>query len=385
LKQRLVIITEIIAPYRIPLFNALAEQSTIDLHVIFLAETDATQRQWLVYKDEIHFAYEVLPAFRQRILGYNFLLNLGMSKALKGACPQAILCGGYSYFATWMALGWARHKHVPFYLWSESNSHDLRSGGWVTESLKRIFFRRCNGFVVPGHSSRDYLLGYGVSDVTIFTAPNAVDNDLFAAGANAARATAEEKRRSLNLPSRYFLFVGRLTREKGVFDLFEAYRSLDPEVRPEVGLVFVGNGAARAELERLAIQVSPGTVRVVSFAQRDQLTIYYGLAEVFVFPTHSDPWGLVVNEAMACGLPILATNVAGCVADLVEEGKNGFVSAVRDIPALTKGMTTLAGSPRLREQMAAASLERIALFSASAWAQGIAKAVSSGGPVKYGF
>ena len=80
---RVVIITEIIAPYRIPVFNALAQHNAIDLHVIFLAENDRTQRQWLVHKDEIRFSYQVLPSWRRRIGRHNFLLNWGTETALR--------------------------------------------------------------------------------------------------------------------------------------------------------------------------------------------------------------------------------------------------------------------------------------------------------------
>ena len=79
---RLVILSEIIAPYRIPVFNALARHEGIDLHVIFLAESDPELRDWLVYKDEIHFSYQVLPSWRQRFAGHNLLLNRGLKAAL---------------------------------------------------------------------------------------------------------------------------------------------------------------------------------------------------------------------------------------------------------------------------------------------------------------
>ena len=97
--RRVVILTEIISPYRIPVFNALAETAWIDLHVIFLAETDSTLWQWKVYKDEIRFSFEVLPHWRRRVRGYNVLLNRGVNAALTKAKPDVVVCGGYSYFA----------------------------------------------------------------------------------------------------------------------------------------------------------------------------------------------------------------------------------------------------------------------------------------------
>src|SRR5205085_9708253 len=104
--------------------------------------------------------------------------------------------------------------------------------------------------------------------------------------------------------------------EKGVFDLLSAYEALAPEIRNDVGLVFVGDGAARPALQQRAEVISPGTIHLAGFAQKEDLACYYALADVLVFPTYSDPWGLVVNEAMACGLTVIASNAASCVADL---------------------------------------------------------------------
>src|ERR1035438_2597723 len=123
--RRLVIITEIISPYRIPLFNALAHNGGVDPHLIFLAETDPNLRQWRVYKEEIGFSYEVLPSWRKRVGKYNVLWNRGLARALRSTSPDAILCGGYNYLASWQALLWARLHNVPFLLWSESTVQDL--------------------------------------------------------------------------------------------------------------------------------------------------------------------------------------------------------------------------------------------------------------------
>ena len=139
MRRRLTIITEIIAPYRIPVFNALAEHPEIDLHIIFLAETDPTQRQWLVYKNEIRFSYEVLPSWRRRMRKQNLLVNWGVTAALRRAAPDVIVCGGYNYVAFWRALSWARDNEIPFLLWLESTAKDHRYKSTTIEALKRKF------------------------------------------------------------------------------------------------------------------------------------------------------------------------------------------------------------------------------------------------------
>jgi glycosyltransferase involved in cell wall biosynthesis len=166
-----------------------------------------------------------------------------------------------------------------------------------------------------------------------------------------------------------------LVSEKGTFDLLAAYDALAPQVRKEVGLVFVGDGAARAALQRRAKAINPGSIHFAGFVQREQLPAYYALADALVFPTHTDPWGLVVNEAMACGLPVISTFAAGCVADLVENRWNGRLVSAGDVGQLTTAMDELARDAGLRSLMGQRSRERIRQYSPAAWAAGVANAV----------
>ena len=371
--RKIVIITEIIAPYRIPVFNALARQDGMALHVIFLAETDKALRQWLVYTEEIRFSHEVLRSWRFRAGRLSLLVNRGLRSALDAANPQAILCGGYNYPSSWNALRWARRRNVRFVLWTESNQRDKRSGHAVIEWLKRYFVNSCDGFVVPGKASFAYLRSLGVGESCIFTAPNAVDITLFAMHAEKVKTEAVSFRARFGLPQRFILFVGRLVPEKGVFDLIQAYAKLESDLRSKVGLVFVGDGVSTEALSEQAKSIAPGTICFPEFAQREDLAGFYALAEAAVLPTHTDTWGLVVNEAMACGLPVISSSAAGCVADLIESGWNGLIVSGGEIGQLASAMDKLASNEDLRSLMGQRSRQRIAQFSPEAWAAGMAQ------------
>jgi glycosyltransferase involved in cell wall biosynthesis len=234
--------------------------------------------------------------------------------------------------------------------------------------------RRCNGFIVPGKSAREYLESYGIPQETIYTAPNAVDTRFFAERCEIIRKDHSSYQRDLALPNRFFLFVGRMVREKGIFDLLEAYLALPLETRREIGLVFVGDGPARSKLIHRTAGLRDSVV-LPGFAQRELLAAYYALADAFVFPTHTDPWGLVVNEAMSCGLPVVCSDAAGCAADLVQDGWNGRLVPVGDRDQLTSSLTELAGDDGLRMQMGRRSRERIARYSPEQCAAGIAGAM----------
>jgi len=372
---RLVIVTEIIAPYRIPVLNALARLPEIELEVVFLSENDPTLREWKVYKEEINFRYQVLPSWRQRLGKYNLLINRRVSSTVQRINPDVVMCGGYNYLASWSAASWSRSHRVPLLLWSESTAWDRRRGYPPVEFLKARFLKLCTAFIVPGKSPLNYLTGLGIAEHRIFTAPNAVDTALFSKLADSARSNSTQVRARYNLPSRYFLYVGRLVRDKGIFDLLDGYSRLEPALRAAVGLVLAGTGSAHADLLERAAKISPGTIQFPGFLHREQLPEIYGLADGLIFPTHTDPWGLVVNEAMACGLPVITTSVAGCALDLVQDGWNGFVVPPGDPPKLAQAMATLANNPARRKEMGCRSRERIEKYSPDAWASGVLEAV----------
>jgi glycosyltransferase involved in cell wall biosynthesis len=377
LTSKLVIFTEIIAPYRIPVFNALAKRKELDLHVIFLAENDPGLRQWRVYRDEIEFSYEVLPSWRRRVCGYHLLINRGVAAALHRIQPNIILCGGYNYVASWQAAYWARARQIPLLLWTESTASDTRNRHRTIEFLKTRFLRQCDAFVVPGSASSNYLRELGISGDRIFTAPNAVDNERFLRLAEFAREQEKKLRSQLSLPARYFLYSGRIVREKGVFDVLEAYAAMPPKVRANISLLFAGDGPGRAELMQRASRIKPGTIQFPGFLQRDDLAQFYTLGDALVFPTHSDPWGLVVNEAMLCGLPVIVSAVAGCAPDLVQDKWNGFVVPPRDVGPLADAMTCIASDSALRSEMGNRSRERIERYSPAAWSEGMVNMVNA--------
>ena len=375
MKSRVVIVTDIIAPYRIPVFNALARREEVDLHVIFLSETDASLREWRIYSDEIQFSYEVLKSWRWHVGKGNLLFNYGLSRAMGRFKPDAVICGGYNHLAFWQALMWCKRRHVKFLLWTESNKHDARTRRPWIEAAKAYYLRSCDGFVVPGKASFDYLLSLGSPAASIVTAPNAVDNSLYAREGGKIRANAAAFREKFNLPARFVLFVGRLVRKKGVFELLEAYSRLGSTLRSQVGLVFAGDGVAKADLKSLADVISPGRIVFTGFLHREDLPAVYALADVLVLPTHSDAWGLVVNEAMASGLPVLVSEVAGCSVDLVEDGRNGFVIPPMDADRLSRAVASVLNQPQLLKDMSVQSLNKIKNYSPDTCAAGFANAV----------
>ncbi|GAF68574.1 unnamed protein product, partial [marine sediment metagenome] len=171
------------------------------------------------------------------------------------------------------------------------------------------------------------------------------------------RSQHSQLRQRLNLSDKLvILFVGQLTGVKGVDILLNAMRLIQQN-RFEAVLVLVGDGPLRAVLEAEAARLGLGDVRFAGYVQPDELARYYTAADVFGLPSRDEPWGVVVLEAMACGLPIVVSDKVGCARDLVQNGRNGFIVPVDNPKALAEALLGLLEDASLRKRMGRQSQE----------------------------
>src|SRR5258708_4493498 len=176
--MKIALLTEIPAPYRIPLFNALATTDGINLEVLFLADRDP-RRQYPVYEHEFLFRRRVLTGAGLVARGRWIVFSRGTKRALDRFDPDIVLLGGWNQPAFWTGLRWARKRNRPVVLWVESTARDERSGNPVLEGLKRRAVATAAAFLVPGSAAREYVESLGVSRERIVVAPNAVDLSIF--------------------------------------------------------------------------------------------------------------------------------------------------------------------------------------------------------------
>jgi glycosyltransferase involved in cell wall biosynthesis len=365
--MRVLIVTEIPAPFRIPLFNALANMPGVELHVAFLAERDPRRTHYRVYRDEFAFEEAVLPGVSLRRGGRWVMVNRGVLRLLRRVRPDVIVVGGWNQPAFWETLVAARPMRTPVLLWVESTSRDARVGGAAAQRVRRLALRLAAGFVVPGRASRAYLEGLGVAGERIVVAPNAVDLRIFAERVGATRADRAALRERLGLDGCVFLYVGRFDPEKGLDVLLRAMRDVPGT------LVLIGSGPLEPELRR-----SEGErVRVVGPLARDELVPWYAAADALVLPSRSEPWGMVLNEAAAAGLPLVATEAVGAAHDLIDPGSNGFRVPVDDEAALGEALRALAEDAGLREAFGRHSLELSERFRPESWAAAVAAFASA--------
>ena len=211
-------------------------------------------------------------------------------------------------------------------------------------------------------------LKLGIAGHRIWRGYDVVDNAHFAEGAARARAEADARRAALALPTRYFLYVGRFAPEKNLAFLLDAFAgACRVSAFDGWSLVLVGSGRLKGELRARAAPLGE-RVRWIPFQQIDQLPAYYGLAEGLILPSLMEPWGLVVNEAMAAGLPVVVSRQCGCASDLVFPGVNGAIVDEKDVAGLTETLVALSRDEARRQRYGERSARLVEAFSLETWA-----------------
>jgi glycosyltransferase involved in cell wall biosynthesis len=274
-------------------------------------------------------------------------INEGVFAALNRLRPDTVAVPGwYGTFAL-AALRWALIWRRPAVLLSDSQKLDAPRRFW-REWVKSRIISRYSTALVGGTRHVDYLSDLGMARDRIFLGYDAVDNDYFQKKTEEVRSHKLEVRKRYGLPENYFLASARFIEKKNLPGLLRAYadyrelacNSAFRTAHSEPwDLVLLGDGPLR---ETLDSQLSTLNLRehvlMPGFKQYSDLPAYYGLAAAFVHASTTEQWGLVVNEAMASGLPVLVSNRCGCVTELVREGVNGFTFDPRDVEGLAKLM-----------------------------------------------
>lgn len=353
-------------PYHLARAKALMQSYPGSVELVQLASREQL-RQWKVEFD--------IPAITTVANGTlenldSKLLSKQLLHCLEKISPSVILIAGYAYPALRAAASWAKQRQIKTILLSDSQKID-QPRNFLKETLKGFWIRQhYDAAFVAGASAKFYLTNLGFPSHKIWRGYDVVDNDYFARKAKIATQAAQQQRETHSLPSQYFLFVGRFASEKNLHRLLEGYQRYCQQVEQQPwSLVFLGSGALEADLKATAANLELDQVFWLGFKQIDELPTYYALASALILPSLSEPWGLVVNEAMACGLPILISDRCGSLHDLVFPGINGSVFNPLDSDSIAHSMIHLTQqSAHTRQQMGMRSQQIIANYTPHHWA-----------------
>jgi glycosyltransferase involved in cell wall biosynthesis len=352
--RRIAVVTGLPTPYREPVFERLANRKGVELKVFYCTHSHGNVA-WsgggshdFEYVKE--FPRNFTPKRFQRLpfLGYT---NFGLSAALRDFEPEFVVVYGYNQSTHWLAFRYCLANGVPFALRSDSNVHIDLGASWrnqIRRGLLRWLVKRAAAVLPVGSANRGYWEAFGAKPSQIHLAPYAVDNDRIARTVGVRRSDPEGRVR--------FLYVGRLLPRKGVDLLIEAFNRIADD---RSTLTIVGDGPEAAAL--MAAQSTSAASRTTWTGKRsnDEALRQYADADVFVLPSRYEPWGLVVNEAMAAGLPVIADRRCGAAIDLIDEGITGRRLEELSIDALGAAMSEYVADPHRARRHGLAARERI--------------------------
>lgn len=384
---RLAILASHPIPYQAPLFRRLAKERALDLRVIYGDDYGARPRAsaWGVadftWKGGITEGYPhvFLPNLAPRPDPSTFTgkLNPGLFAELRRFRPDAALVFGYASVYHLQSILWGGLLGCRMIYFSDASrlpGRDAR-GRLKHLFLSRALYPRFDAFLAIGEKSRRQYLENGVPEEKLFRFPYAVDNDHFRALAAASKPRRAELRRRFGVPegATCVLYAGRLSPEKNVAELVRGVAGA-----PGQFLLLVGTGPEQPALERLAADLLPRRHCFAGFLNYDAIGDGYAAADLCALSSRFEAWGLVCNEAMGFGMPIVVSDQVGCAPDLVVPGETGGVYPIGDVAALSRA---LSDTERLLRRdparVARAVAAAVAPFSYDAMAAGLIEAVEA--------
>ena len=370
--MRVALLTNILPPYRVPVFRSLAETPGWSLRVLLNARSEF-DRSWEV--DPGGLDLEIVKSASFVRGGRTLHIPTGLFGALRRFGPDVVVSGelGARTLLAWLYCALFR---IPLVIWVETTRLRAAATDPLRVALGRFLLSRAGAAIGPGRETRLVLRGWGVADGRIFEAPNSHDRDAFtkALAALDREAVHRDLRAGLGCRARIALVVGRLIPFKGIIELLDAWDRLPRQLRNDWTLLLLGSGPLARRLERARDSHRPGEIVRVPAVQPRDVIDFYSSADLLLFPSLADPWGLVVSEAMACGLPVLCSTRAGCAEDLVRHGENGWLVDPLDEDAFTAALLEALTSGR-RQRLGEHARQTAERFTPEAMAEGMRRAL----------
>lgn len=328
--MKVAFLTNVISPYRAPVFRALASTPGWRFWVVVNARTEF-DRTWDGACRGVDVVESATIRFRRRHVSYEPVrtrqtvtthLPIGLWRDLSRLAPDVVITHELGP-RSMLASTWCRVHGKPYVVWSYQSRAMGTARGRLRRKFRDTVLGHASAVVGMGHQARDVLESWGVDPSTIVDAPNATDVRMFAERIAALRAdgTVDRLRRAFGEGKRIAVVPGRLVHFKGIRELLDLWRALPTALRASWRLVFVGDGPLAPLVEAASLD----GVRHLAAVPMADVPAYYAMADLHVFASLADAWGLSVQESMLCGVPTLCSIHAGCADDLVRDGIDGLL------------------------------------------------------------
>lgn len=328
--NNVVVIHNIISPHVTPLFDLLAKK--VDLTVLYCSKTEKN-RSW--DHKPTNFKYKTLPNISVSIRGkdlFTYFINPTIISEIKKLSPDIVVIAGWDLFATQIAFLYCLIKGIKIILWSGSTAFEPSWRRKITLPLVKFIIKNVHAYIAYGTRAKEYLIKLGANPSKIFISFNTTDISKFIS--KPKPKILRNLKVKLGLKKNVLMYYGQFIERKGADLLLEAFSKVKKDL-DDYTLLLVGDGDYRVFLESKIRDLNLKDVVIIPNVGDDNINMYYKIASVFVLPSREEVWGLVINQSMAAGLPVIVSDAAGSSVDLVKNGKNGFVFKSQNLNDLT--------------------------------------------------
>ena len=389
-RSRLLIASSHPIQYHSPLFRQLSDDPAIDPDVLYLTLPSA-ETQGLGFGKAFTWDVPLLEGYRwhQASSGRGLGITSGyrgvwlrhpareLGWGPRGERPAALLLTGWHFFGLVQLFVAAKLRRIPVLLRMDSN--DFRPRSWILDSIYRVLFMGVDVVLTVGTANARWCHLNGIPLTRMVPSPHFVDNAYFSERAASLRLQRQELRLRWQIPADAFcfLFAGKLQPKKRPQDLLQAFALLQAQDKSQgrpLHLLMVGTGEMEANC-RSQVEALQLPITFVGFLNQSEIPGAYAVSDCLVLPSdHGESWGLVVNEAMACGLPAIVSDLVGCAEDLVHPGVTGDVVPCANPEALAQSMISMASNPERAALMGEKARELVLTqYTIDAAAAGIRK------------
>lgn len=386
---RLAVVNSHPIQYFAPLYAYLNQDPALEVTALYCSNSSLRGGVDPGFKQVVKWDVDLLGGYRPVFLGKNAERRMPAG-FWSLVCPEVwaeirsgrydgVLLHGYAYAAYALAFLAAKSRGIPVFVRSETHL-GLRRPEWkrrLRDGVLSIAYRFVDRFLAIGSANRDYYRALGVPDEKIFDVPYTVDNDRFMAAAQLTAAERLAVRRRFGLPPDQLvvLYASKFMARKHPDDVIRAMAHLRDE-GVLASLLFVGTGEMEARLRSLVVEHGlEEAVFFGGFVNQGELPMVYAASDVFVLPAENEPWGLIVNEVMCAGIPVVVADEVGCVPDLVRDGQNGLLMKAGDVASLTYALRRLLVGEAERATMGRKCLEIIGGWSYERCRRGVIAAI----------